>query len=566
MTDDRKDRLDESTSDAPRRSLKALAQRTRDRDHDDDWLKSRDPSDALAEESLAAALPSDVLRKLMRGDPVAVVIAVPAPDWVGPIARAIGALCGDADVIRRDGSSRDHAPTNGGDKIGNALANGMPIIGVSQSPRVYLPSALIGAADASVALGLPDAATLRRILTRCGCRPVPRAIPDAPCAGLSFDEIAAAFRQDATGRDVLDALARMRARKAAPIDDGTPPLDKLPGVSGEARHWAETLARDFALWRSGQIKDFGALDSSAMIYGPPGTGKTMLVHSLARTLGVPLHYTAPGLWFCGPGNGNLGDAAAAYRRSWDAAVADARSGLGAVWMLDEADGLMDRASGGGSGNKDFWANLLSLINVTLSDKVDGLCVVGATNAGSSAAPGSSIDGALRRRFGRTLILGLPTAGDLSEVASYWTCGALSPADLLPVVRLTSGASAADAANWARDAMNLARDAKRAATVEDFIAVATPPDRRPVDVVWRIALHEAAHAVAAQAMGRRVDDATIVETATTDVLTRSTPVGTVATAASVDRSVIVKLAGRAAEETFLGDVSAGAEATSPTLPP
>ena len=211
-------------------------------------------------------------------------------------------------------------------------------------------------------------------------------------------------------------------------------------------------------------------------------------------------------------------------------------------------------------NRDraWWSSLLSLINATLTQDRTGLCLIGSSNAGSSAAPGSSIDAALRRRFGRTLVLGPPTANDLAQVVSFHVRGALSAADVLPVVRLAPGASAADGANWARDAMNAARDAGRAVTVADVLAVAAPPDRRPADAVRRVAFHEAAHAIVGRAVGQRVAYVTIVETGGFDGGTRMVCDREALTAETVDMDVMVGLAGRAAEEVILGAPSAGAE--------
>jgi DNA polymerase III delta prime subunit len=550
------------------RSLKALADRTRRDDarrrhggrhsDDDGWMRSRTPSDAIADEALAAALPRDVLRRLLRGDPVALVVGVPGPDWVGPIADAIRTMSRDISVFARDGTNRrEHVPTHDNGAIATALRNGSPVVGVSPSPAAQLPATLVAAADASVSVAPPDADAMRRVLARCGHRPVPKAIPPAPCAGLSFDDITAAFRNGASGRDVLAALDRMRSRKATPVDDTVPTLDKLPGFSGEARRWPEKLASDWRRWKDDEIP-FSALDSALVIAGPPGCGKTLFARSLARTLGVPCHEDSVGRWFTGLSDGALGGTAQAFMRSWDAAMADARL-TGAVYVLDELDGLPSR-SRLRERESAWWSALISLVLQTLTTDRTGLVLLGLTNAGSPAAPKAVIDGALLRpgRMNRLVYCGDPSPEDISQVLSHHVGFALSAADLLPVARMTAGASAAQAAAWARDAMNAARDAGRAVTVEDIVAVATPPDRRPAHIVRRIALHEAAHAVIAHAFGHPVDAATIVVTATTDGETRSAPTNVAFTADVVDEVVVVGLAGRAAEEAFLGAPSAGAE--------
>jgi hypothetical protein len=104
---------------------------------------------------------------------------------------------------------------------------------------------------------------------------------------------------------------------------------------------------------------------------------------------------------------------------------------------------------------------------------------------------------------------------LREIAEAVRSGLRIPIrSLTPGRRLTSGASASDAAAWARDAMNLARDAGRAVTVADVLAVAAPPDARPPDALRRVAVHQAAHAIVALALGSRVAAVTGVETGDT----------------------------------------------------
>jgi len=86
MTEDRKgattvDVFIRPSPEAPDwRSLKALTQANQNAADDDGWRTSRTSANALADKALAAAMPRDFQRRLMRGDPVVVVIDMPGPD------------------------------------------------------------------------------------------------------------------------------------------------------------------------------------------------------------------------------------------------------------------------------------------------------------------------------------------------------------------------------------------------------------------------------------------------------------------------------------------------------
>jgi len=527
----------------------------------------RDPFDlasaSLANACLGAALPGPVRRAVLRGDPIAIVVAVPGPSWVKPVEAAFRALRADIHLMARDGSARrDHKPDIGNAAISEPLARGTPTIGISQSPDAYLPAALVAGADARLDVRSPDAATFRRVLRACGVRRVPRSIPDAPCGGLTFDEIVSAIRVGASGPAVLATLARMSAHKSGSggAGDAVPPLRDLPGFSGEARVWGEALIDGFARWRRGECA-FRDLDASAVIVGPPGVGKSYFVRSLACGLGVPLHATSVGSWFA-QSDGALGGVTQAFQKSWDAAIADARAG-GAVWMCDELDALPDRARLSDRA-REWWTALISLV-LTATDGATtdraGLVLLGCSNAGSFAAPTASLDAALTRqgRFSRILWVDMPSASDLAAVTSFGLDGALSPADLLPAVRLATGASAADATAWARDARNAAAAKGRAVEVADVVAAIAPADTRSTDEVRRAAVHEAGHAVVALAVGQPLESASIVGAGRSGGRTTiGTPAMATPTAHDFNRAVVVALSGRAAEELLLGAPSTGAE--------
>lgn len=499
------------------------------------------------------AMPKRINKRLAASNPVAVVIAVPGADWVNPISEVARTLWPAAKVFARDGGQRsDHKPTSGNDTVGQCLAEGRPVIGISQNPASYLPSALVSCADAHVAISAPDARLTRKLLRACAAGPTPRSVPTSGCVGLTFDEIVASFRAGATGRQVLDNLARVAEAKCkASSNDRTPALQHLPGYGGEARAFATELAASVDQWRRGLVAWGDLAATSAIFGGPPGTGKTLLAKSVAVTCGINFVSDSMGDFFSRT-DGNLGDVAKALRDSWNSAQAAAPC----VYFLDEIDGFPNRDTLSARG-REWWTPIIGLA-LTLFDGATtdrtGIVLLGASNHASQ------LDAALVRRFGRIVNVPLPGVDDLAAILRFHIGeNALKGADLRPVVRLSTDASAADAARWAREARALARAVGRDLTTDDLIAVVAPPDGRSRDDIRRAAIHESGHAVAQLELGGTVDAVTIVASGVSGGRTRLGRKSTgFPTARDLDAEIVMMLSGRAAEEAFFEAPSAGAE--------
>jgi MoxR-like ATPase len=511
-------------------------------------------ADELPRTVLEHALPKRIGRRLAAGNPVVVVITVPAADWVSAIEGAVKELWSTAEMFAQDGSQRSaHKPAIGNDIVGQHLTEGRPVIGISQNPGAYLPSALVSCADARIAISAPDASLTRKLLRACADGPMPRTMRPGGCVGLAFDEIVASFRAGATRRQVLDNLLRVAEVKTkASANDKTPALQDLPGYSGGARAWALELADGFDRWRRGEIawNDLSA-SASAIFGGPPGTGKTLLAKSIARTCGINIVCASMGDFFATT-DGNLGDVAKALQQSWNSAQAAAPC----VYFLDEIDGFPNRATLTARA-REWWTPIIGLA-LTLFDGATtdrtGIVLLGASNHASM------LDTALVRRFGRVIEVALPGVDDLAAILRFHIGGdVLKGVDLTRIVRLARDASAADAARWAGEARTLARGAGRAMTIDDLVAVIAPPDGRSSDDLRRAAVHEAGHAVAQIALGGSIDFVSIVSAGASGGRTRlGKSVTGFPTARDLDAEIVMTLAGRAAEEAFFDAASAGAE--------
>jgi len=501
---------------------------------------------------LLDALPKGLRRRLDRHEAVALTITVPGPDWCDAISGAVTEMWSSAEIFSRTGASRsEHRPSCGNGDVATALIEGRPVVGVSQDVTRFLPSSLVASADAHIVIAAPGPAVLRRVLRACARGPVPRHIPPGAAASLTFADVIGAFRAGASPHDVLANLARVAsARSRVSATDDTPPLPDLPGYSGAARAWGVDLIDGVARWRRGEAA-WRDLSAAAVLAGPPGTGKTLFAKALARACGVPI-VASMGEFFAST-DGNLGDVCKALSQSFDAAKACAPS----VYFLDEIDGFPDRRFLTARA-REWWTPLVNLA-LTLFDGAvtsrQGVILLGATNHGDR------IDPALVRagRFERIIDVPLPGVDDLAAILRFHLGETLPGADLLPIARLGAGASAADAARWAREARAAARVAGREMIIDDLIAVVAPPDVRSPADVRRAAVHEAGHAVAQIALGGAVESVTIVAAAGSGGHTRmGASASSFPTAVDLDGVAVMMLAGRAAEEAILGAPSAGAE--------
>ncbi|CAN2534745.1 ATP-dependent+zinc+metalloprotease+FtsH [Methylocapsa aurea] len=517
-------------------------------------------ADALAWECLRAALPSDLRRRIRRGDPVAVIVQAPGAEWCGPLTRVLRRDSARTLCLSRDGSSRrEHDPAKGNDEVAWGLAGGRPVIGVSQDPQSLLPSALLSAADARISVAPPDADILRRLLRKHARGKAPAEIPNGAELALTFAETVSAFRAGASSRDVVANLLRAAESKkanAGAVAADVPPLDCLPA---DLRRLAQDIASGVSDYRAGRIRWRDVPTTGVLLAGPPGAGKTTFASVLARALVAPLVADSCGKMFARSGDaGHLGTIARAMQDAFDAARAAAATVGVSVLCLDEFDAACpDRASMDRRA-RDFWAPIVTLV-LTLLENHEGVIIVAATNCGEVIDAAATRPGRLRR-----VDVGPPGAESLMRVLRWRLGGALSTVadvNLLSALRLAGpAATPAQAADWARDLLQAAREARREPTLDDLLRIIAPPDDRTSTDRRVAAIHEAGHCVAYREAGMPIASASIIPRGASGGETRAAgrrpefP-----TRADLDAGVMILLAGRAAEEAILGAASTGAVA-------
>lgn len=300
---------------------------------------------------------------------------------------------------------------------------------------------------------------------------------------------------------------------------------------------------DLALWRRGEL-DWSDVTSSVLLFGPPGTGKTLLAQSLAGSADVPLVATSYG--DCQRA-GHQGDFLRVLSEKVEQAVASAPC----IFFLDELDSFSNRKqSNHRSGYVAAIVNTL-LEHLSRLNNTDGIVVVGATNYPEN------VDAAVLRpgRFDLHIALNAPDKAGIKRLLEIELGDETPNFDLAPMLDRLLGQSGAQIAAVVRDARGKARRARTElcdkhliAALDRVVAAADPVD------LYRIAVHEAGHAVVAHALGLPLPE-----------IVRVTPQGGeyvgrkpfAATKRAIDDQIVVTLAGRAAEACIIGSVSDGA---------
>lgn len=480
------------------------------------------------------------------------VLQAPGPDWVVPLYKAVKRLGGWDYFIQRNAAKRHRQDDDTSERVVEALAGGGRVFGISQQPSELLPAAMLAAADKMVVLPAVSGDVISKVIKGVtGSLPID--VPPDLGRGLSFDEIVSCLRLNSTAAECIDRLRRVSKSKKA-IDfsgDDIPHVTALHGM-GPAKSWAIELIDDLEAWRRGEIqfKDIGS--AAAVIAGPPGVGKTALMRSLAKSTGLPLIATSVGEWFASsPGYLD------SIVKKIDETFAAARAVSPAIIFLDELDAVPSRATISPRG-ADWWlpviTHLLTTLDGAVSGKTEKLVVVGATNHPER------LDSALVRpgRFSQILQVGMPDEEALAGILRQHLGEDLAGEDLTDAARLASGGTGATVVEWVRAARRRARIAKRAMLMGDLLAVIAPEEDRAPDLVWRIAVHESGHAVAAHAIGMgQVSAVSIVSNGAMGGYTQIEHDGRASTRAEMERIVVQTLSGRAAEEViFSGEVGTG----------
>lgn len=540
-----------------------------DEDSDDDRSRpivrtedlKHDACMALAAAAFDAATTSSVRRRLHeRKEPLAIVVRVPTPAWVAPVE----AYCARTFVrswkrIARDGTDRHHRADQGSQDVARELGDGHSVVGIAADVGI-LPSTLVGAADLRIEIAPLTGRTLSDAFTRYAGSRRRRDFSKISLAGLDFPDIVAAFRRGSSARTIRHRLAAAAARIGGEIAAEELPDLQTATEYGEARDWALALARDVADYRAGRIP-WSALDRGCVVHSEPGCGKSLWARMVAKACGIGLLESSVADWFMA-GSGQLNDVIRAERQVFSQALAQAPC----ILLLDEIDAIPNRATMS-ERNRDYWTPILNDILSNLDNGLagggrrEGIIVIGATNRIED------LDTALMRpgRLERAIRIKRPDFAGTLNILRHHVAGDVDQRDLGEIAGLMEGSTGAEIMQYVRQARRLARHRGSSLSADDLQTVALPRCRLAPDVLWRVCVHEAGHAVATLVLkcgkvkrcvirdGDGSLGETLVEAVDADLPTKT----------DIEDRVVAVLSGRAAEETIFGSASsnAGGDVTS-----
>lgn len=363
---------------------------------------------------------------------------------------------------------------------------------------------------------------------------------DKMLAAVSAEDFVLACRAQTPG-GVVTALIKTTQDSCA----AGAPFRDFP-IPGNVRTPLQRMLSDLQAWKSGQLA-WEDVSRGFLISGPPGSGKTEIARALARDAGVNVVVGSIARWQASS------DRSGAFMQNMQKFFTTAAAKAPCIAFIDELDAVGDRMRA-----PDHNSAYTDMVVTGLLECLDGfeqhegVVFLGATNHLDK------IDAAIRRpgRFDKILELGYPAPDLMPDVIRFHLKDLLPDAGLAPLAARAAGLSGAAVAALVRDAKGQARAQRRNLTFEDLeVALSRIRPQLPAELVRRIAVHEAAHAVVASAL--RTGRVTMVQLLETGGQMTQEAIPKAGTRAEIEALICVDLAGRAAEREILNTISGGA---------
>ena len=312
-----------------------------------------------------------------------------------------------------------------------------------------------------------------------------------------------------------------------------------------------------------KFMDIGArVPKGVLLVGPPGTGKTLFAKAVAGEANVPF-FSISGSDFV---EMFVGVGASRVRDLFE----QAKKSMPCIVFIDEIDAVgRQRGAGLGGGNDEREQTLNQLlVQMDGFESNDSIIIMAATNRADILDPALMRPG----RFDRQIYVNVPDVKGREEIMKVHARNKPIGGDInfKSVARLTAGFTGADIENMLNEAAILAaRDDRKIITMHDIseainkvIAGPAKKSRVITETDKRItAYHESGHAIVAK-MVKNCDNVHEVS-----IIPRGQAAGYTITLPSNDDNHMTKqklldeiamlLAGRAAEEIVIKDISTGA---------
>lgn len=510
--------------------------------------RPRLPGEELARRMLRKACPLALRRDLYRRRALVVIIEVPNAEWFDLIHDASRELFRSADFVLSDGVKKPKTRPLQEIALRTSVPVGRSLVAVCSGGLSELAPSILDAVDYLLKVELPNAAilaaTLRAVFGNASVKNIPLSVGrESSAAAL----VAAIRRNESASRAVarlIELDRRNRSRAPMSLPEG-PTLSELDGF-GAAKDWGLELADDIEAYRRGDL-DWSALSAAAILHGQPGTGKTYFAAALARSCRIPIFATSLGQIF-GQTPGYLDS----IIKGFDQVFSEARAKAPALIFIDELDALPDRATLQGRG-RDWWPTVITHFLKLLDESRHGVVVLAATNMLGR------VDTAILRagRIERHFEIAPPGERELAAIMRHHLGPRLPDSDLLAVARMARGSTGAQGALIVKSAIAQARRQQRELSVDDLVRQVIHDDFS-ADELRRVCVHEAGHAIAAHALGRKVDHLSTIERGTTGGGVLTDGAGRIATRERLEEQCVIALAGRSAEILLLGDASSGSQ--------
>lgn len=312
-----------------------------------------------------------------------------------------------------------------------------------------------------------------------------------------------------------------------------------------------------------KFNELGArIPKGVLLVGPPGTGKTLLARAVAGEAGVPF-YSISGSdfveMFVGVGASRVRDLFATAKKTAPSIV-----------FIDEIDAVGRHRGAGVGGGHDEREQTLNQLLVEMDGfgENEGVIIIAATNRRDILDPALLRPG----RFDRQVIVGYPDVTGREAILKVHSRN--KPlgfdVDLNKIARTTAGFTGADLENLLNEAALLAaRKHRKAITEKDIesatIKVVAGPEKKSHKITEYdkkiTAFHESGHAICQHFLKTQdsVHEVSIIPRGMAAGYTMSLPDNdnNHVSKNKMYESLIVLLAGRVAEETFLDDICTGA---------